>query len=356
MPQPAPPVIGGVDTHKDVHVAAALSAQGALLGTASFPTTPAGYADLLGWLQTFGPVGPVGIEGTGSWGAGLCRSLRGQGLTVLEVARPNRQWRRRRGKSDPTDAEAAARAVLARQALGVPTDHAGPTEALRLVRLARRSALRARTQAANQLHAVVDTAPDELRERLRRLTVPALVKAARAWRPGPPVGPRSAARFALKLLAERWQALDAEVQPLDQHLLRLVREAAPRLLAARGVGPETASALLVAVGEQPQRLRSEAAFAALCGVSPVDASSGRQRRHRLNRGGNRDANRALWVITLARLRHDAQSQAYLQRRTAQGLSKREAIRCLKRYLARELFRLLRPPALPPLGYAPLDTQ
>ncbi len=356
MPQPAPPVIGGVDTHKDVHVAAALSAQGALLGTASFPTTPAGYADLLGWLRAFGAVGPVGIEGTGSWGAGLCRSLRDQGVAVLEVARPNRQWRRRRGKSDPADAEAAARAVLAQQAIGVPAAHTGPTEALRLVRLARRSAVRARTQAANQLRAVVDTAPGDLRERTRHLTVPALVKAARAWRPGPPTGPRSAARFALRLLAERWQALDAEVQLLDRHLLRLVRAAAPGLLATRGVGPETASALLVAVGEQPERLRSEAAFAALCGASPVDASSGRQRRHRLNRGGNRDANRALWVITLARLRHAGPSRAYLERRAAQGLSKREAIRCLKRYLARELYRLLRPLTIPPLGGVPLDTQ
>ena len=231
--------------------------------------------------------------------------------------------------------------MLAGQGLGTPAQRDGTTEALRLLRLARRSALKARTEAANQLHAVVDTAPAALREQVRGLSVPRLVQTARRWRPGTPAGPLAAARYTLHLLAHRWTTLDAEVRQVEADLARLVAATAPQLLAAPGVGPETASALLVAVGEQPARLHSEAAFAALAGVSPVDASSGRQHRHRLNRGGNRDANRALFVIALSRLRHDARTQAYAARRTTEGLSKKEILRCLKRYLARELFRLLR---------------
>jgi len=333
-------ILGGVDTHKDIHAAAAMTETGRLLGTAEFPTTPAGYRRLLAWLRGFGPLERVGIEGTGSYGAGLCRYLQSQGVAVVEVNRPNRQWRRRRGKSDPVDAEAAARAVLAGEAVGAPKSQDGGVEAIRLLRLARRSAIKARTQAANQLQGVVETAPAALREKLRALGVSALVASARRFRCGPPTTPAAAARFALKSLATRWAALDAEVRRLDEQLGQLVASAAPELLAVHGVGVETAGALLVAAGDNPERLANEASFAALCGGSPVDASSGRRQRHRLNRGGNRDANRALWVIVLVRLARDPRTRRYVERRTGEGLTKKEVIRCLKRYVAREIYKIL----------------
>lgn len=346
MTGPVRTVIGGVDTHKDTHVVAALSEQGALLGTAAFPTSSAGYGQLLDWLQAFGAVSGIGIEGTGSYGAGLCRFLQAAGVTVREVSRPKRQWRRRYGKSDPRDAEAAARAILTGEALGIPQQRGGIVEAIRMLRMARRSAIKARTQTTNQLRAVVDTAPDELREPLRTLSPQALVDMAQRWRPGAPTGPLAAARFTLKLLAERWTALSAELTQLDAQLAPLIGAAAPRLLATHGVGPDTAAALLVAAGDNPERLATEASFAALCGVSPVDASSGRQHRHRLNRGGNREANRALWVIVLVRMATDPRTRHYVTRRTGQGLSKKEIIRCLKRHVAREMYRLLRLDSLP----------
>jgi transposase len=339
-------ILGGVDTHKDVHAAAALSETGRLLGTAEFPTTPAGYRRLLAWLRGFGPVERVGIEGTGSYGAGLCRYLRSKGVEVVEVGRPNRQWRRRRGKSDPADAEAAARAVLAGEAVGAPKSQDGGVEAIRMLRLARRSAIKARTQAANQLRGVVATAPGPLREKLRALSVPLLVALARRFRCGAPTTPEAAARFTLKSLAGRWAALDAEVGRLDEQLGRLVARAAPALLAVNGVGVEVAGALLIAAGDNPARLADEASFAALCGASPVDASSGRRQRHRLNRGGNRDANRALWVIVMARMAGEPRTRRYVERRTGEGLSKKEIIRCLKRYVAREIYKTLVPGTAP----------
>jgi transposase len=333
-------ILGGVDTHKDVHTAAAMSETGRLLATAEFPTTPVGYRRLLAWLRSFGPVGRVGIEGTGSYGAGLCRYLRSKDVAVVEANRPNRQWRRRRGKSDPADAEAAARAVLAGEAVGAPKSQDGGVEAIRMLRLARRSAIKARTQAANQLQSVVGTAPVPLREKLRALSIPRLVALARRFRCGAATTPEAAARFTLKSLASRWASLDAEVGRLDEQLSHLVATAAPTLLAVNGVGIEVAGALLVAAGDNPSRLADEASFAALCGVSPVDASSGRRQRHRLNRGGNRDANRALWVIVMVRMAKDSRTRRYVERRTGQGLSKKEIIRCLKRYVAREIYKVL----------------
>jgi transposase len=241
--------------------------------------------------------------------------------------------------------------MLAGEALGIPQQRDGTVEAIRMLRMARRSAIKARTQTTNQLRAVLDTAPDELREPLRALSPRALVAIARRWRPGAPTGPLTAARVTLKLLAQRWTALSAELTQLDAQLAPLIGAAAPRLLETHGVGPDTAAALLVAAGENPERLASEASFAALCGVSPVDASSGRQHRHRLNRGGNRDANRALWVIVLSRMATDPRTRLYVTRRTGQGLSKKEIIRCLKRHVAREIYRLLRLDAA--LSVAPL---
>lgn len=347
MPDAAVRVTVGVDTHRDLHVAVALNQQGGWLGARSFPTTPSGFAALRTWAASYGALGSIGIEGTGSYGAGLARWLRARGLRVVEIERPDRrdrQGRRRRGKSDPTDAEAAARAVLAGTAVGQPKAADGQVEMIRLLRVARRSALKARTQAANQLHALVLTAPDPLRARLRGLTLDRLVVVAAAFRPGPLLDtPLAATRLALKSLARRSQQLSAEVATLDAQLSQLVAAAAPALLAVKGFGPETAGALLVAAGDNPHRLRSEGAFARLCGVAPLPASSGRITRHRLNRGGDRDANRALYLLVLGRMSWDPRTRDYVTRRTTEGLSKPEIIRCLKRYLAREVYRLLRFP-------------
>lgn len=335
-----PAVIGGVDTHKDLHLAAAISTTGRLLGTAAFPTTAQGYRRLLVWLRSFGPLGRVGIEGTGSYGAGLTRFLHTEGVLVVEVNRPNRQWRRRHGKSDPADAEAAARTALAGQEAGIPKGQDGTVEAIRVLRVARRSAIKARTQAANQLQAVVNTAPDELRRAFHGQPLADLISAARRFRCPTASTPLLAAKVALKALAQRWSALDMEIHELDVQLQSLVTTAAPTLLKLPGVGIDTAGALLVAAGDNPDRLASEASFAALCGATPVDASSGRQKRHRLNRGGNRDANRALWVVAMVRMSRDPRTREYVRRRTAEGLTKKEIIRCLKRYIAREVYRAL----------------
>lgn len=333
-------VIGGVDTHKDSHAVVALDSTGQWLGWAQFQADPHGYRDLLTWLRNHGTLLRVGVEATGSYGAELCRHLVGEGVSVPEVIPARRRSRRGRDKSDHDDAEAAARAALSGDTTGLPKSADGRVEALRMLRLARSSAIKARTQAANQLHALVETAPARLRECLRRHSIVTLVREAQRWRPSEIHDPNSACRFALDCLTRRWNHLDEEIRGYDRQLERLTRQLCPQLLERVGIGPEVASCLLVAAGDNPQRLRSEACFAALCGVSPLDASSGRQRRHRLNRGGNRDANRALWVIAFVRLRMDPRTQAYEARRMAEGRSRSEITRCLKRYIAQEVYSLL----------------
>lgn len=334
-------IIGGVDTHKDTHTASALDGTGRLLGNAAFPASAAGYAQLLSWLRSFGPIDRIGIEGTGSYGSGLAAYLRGEAVSIVEVNRPNRQARRRHGKSDAADADAAARATLSGDAIGVPKSQDGAVEAIRILRLERRSAIHARTQVANQLHAVVSTAPEVLRAGLRDLSLAELLERVGKLRNATPVDGITATQRVLRGLAKRWQQLSREVASLDDQLAVLVEQRAPELLALRGVGVDVAGTLLVAAGDNPERLAHEASFAALCGVSPIDASSGRQKRHRLNRGGNRDANRALWVVALVRLRCDPRTRVYVERRRSEGLSKPEVLRCLKRYIAREIFKLLR---------------
>lgn len=341
-------ITAGVDTHKNTHTAAALDASGRLLGNQTFVASEDGYMALVAWLRGLGQIGRVGIEGTGSYGSGLAGHLRDQNIQVVEVNRPNRQARRRRGKSDPADAEAAARATLAGEAMGAPKSQNGSVEIMRLLRLQRRSAIHARTQAANQLHAVVSTAPETLRATLRDLTLTALLVRSSKMRATGAVDLVAATRIVLRGLALRWHQLDREVALLDDQLESLVNATAPALVTLRGVGVEVAGALLVAAGDNPERLKHEASFAALCGVSPVDASSGKQHRHRLNRGGNRDANRALWVIALVRLRCDARTREYVARRTTEGLSKPEILRCLKRYIAREVFKIIQ-------GSAPMNS-
>jgi transposase len=337
-----------VDTHKDTHTAAALDQTGRQLGEATFPATAEGYSALSAWLRRFGAIALVGVEGTGSYGAGLLRHFQGEGVRVVEVSRPNRQARRRHGKSDGVDALAAARAALNGDDLGAPKSQDGSVEVIRMLRVQRRSAIRARTQAANQIHAVLATAPEPLRASLRSLTFGALVKRARRFRITPPTDVASTTRVVLHGLAQRWTQLDGEVDALDGHLDALVKAAAPDLVRLRGVGADVAGALLVAAGDNPARLSHESSFAALCGVSPLDASSGRQHRHRLNRGGNRDANRALWVIALVRMRSDPRTRRYVARRLQEGRTKPEILRCLKRYIAREVFKtLLQPTRLAP---------
>jgi transposase len=334
-------ITGGVDTHKDFHVAVALDDLGRLLGTEQFASGTAGYKKLLAWLSHFGRLEAVGVEGTGSWGAGLARYLASEGVKVLEVVRPKRQVRRRRGKSDPADAEAAARAVLAGEELGTPKAATGPVEAVRLLRIARRSAMKARIQAANQVHAVIDTAPEVLRAELMGLSERARMQKAARLRPDDPSTPLGAAKLALACLAKRWTALSAEIAALDAELAKVVATTAPSLVALKGVGVETAGSLLRAVGDNPARLSSEASFAALCGTSPVAASSGRhQERHRLNRGGDREANTALYMIVLCRLAWHQPTKDYMARRTAEGKTKKEVIRCLKRYVARAAYRAI----------------
>jgi transposase len=331
----------GVDTHKDLHVARAKDELGRALGEITIPASAKGYRALLSWSRALGEVQAFGVEGTGCYGVGLARHLRAHGEVVIEVIRPSRQARRRRGKSDPADAEAAAAAVLSGEASAIPKASDAAAEMVRALRVARSTANRARTQAINALHALVVTAPEELRADLRVLPGPRLVRVCAGLRPGELAGPVDATKMALRSLARRHQALTAEVRELDKELRWLTAAACPALVGIFGAGSDTAGALLLAAGDNPERLHSEAAFAKLCGVAPVEASSGKITRHRLNRGGDRHANAALHRIVMVRLRWRHQPTIdYLVRRTAQGKSKREIVRCLKRYVAREVYRAL----------------
>lgn len=337
-------VTGGVDTHKDVHVAAALDQLGRLLGTSSFPTTPAGYRQLARWLRQHGHLGKVGVEGTGSYGAALARLLTRDGLEVIEVSRPNRQVRRRFGKSDVVDAIAAARAVQSGEASATPKSHDGPVEALRALKAVRRSANKARTQAWNQIHQMLVTAPEELRARLTGLSKRDLLATLAAFRVRADDDSLLAMnRLALRELAHRIQLLDEQLDALKTRMDRITRTTAPELVAITGVGPDVATTLLVSAGDNPERMHSEASFAALCGSNPVPASSGKTQRHRLNRGGDRHANAALWRIVLVRMSHDEATRKYVARRISEGKSKTEIMRCLKRYVAREIYNALPKP-------------
>jgi len=333
-------IVVGVDTHKDLHVARAKNELGRGLGEPTIPASAKGYRALLSWSHGLGNIRAFGVEGTGCYGAGLTRHLRDHGEVVIEVIRPNRQARRRRGKSDPADAEAAASAVLSGEASGTPKQSDATVEMIRALRVTRSTANRARTQAINALHALVVTAPEELRGDLRGLPGPRLVRACAGLRPGELAGPVGATKAALPSLARRHQALSSVLE-LDRELRRLTAEACPALLGIFGAGSDTAGAVLLAAGDNPERLRSEAAFAKLTGVSPVQASSGKTTRHRLNRGGDRHANAALHRIVLVSLRsRHPPTIDYVARRSTEGKSKRQIIRCLKRYVAREVYRTL----------------
>jgi transposase len=328
----------GVDTHKDVHVAVALDVLGAQLDSREIATTAAGYRSLLSWAEELG-LPAFAVEGAGSYGAGLVRFLAGAGVSVFECERPRRQ-ERRRGKSDLIDAGLAARRLLSGERLSLPRG-GGRREDLRLLLLERRGAMQARNAALNQLSALLVTAPDHVRERLGALSGERLARAAARLRPSSEV-----MNGVLRRLGRRAERLSTEVTEAEHALAALVSELAPALLKECGVGPVCGAQLLVSSGD-PGRMRSEASFAALAGTSPVDASSGKQQRHRLNRGGDRQLNWALHVIALQRIRHHDQTSAYYQRLLAAGKTTREARRCVERALARHFYRRLAElPALP----------
>jgi transposase len=336
---PTTNVTVGVDTHLDVHVAAAVDGLGRMLGSAGFATSPTGIAELIRWAEEHGNVSQIGVEGTGSYGAQLTRDLQRAGHQVVEVDRPDRTARRARGKDDHLDAEAAALAVLSGRARTAPKTRVGQIEAIRALRVARRSSVSGRTAAMNQLKALLLTAPADLREQMRALSSSQLVKAAARLRPAADLAdPLAATKYAIREIALRHQFLSEQLKRLDKHLAALVAAAAPSLVARHAIGTDTAGALLVALGDNPTRLRNESSFAHLCGVAPLPASSGKTTgRHRLNRGGDRRANNALWRIVLVRMGTDQRTKEYVARRTAQGLSKPEIMRCLKRYVAREVY-------------------
>lgn len=355
----APDVTIGIDTHADTHVAAVIDPLGRHLGHDTFDTTMAGFKALLAWIAAFGSITVAGVEGTGAYGAGLTRFLTAEGVDVVEVDRPDRKTRRDQGKSDPIDAYAAARAAASGRASGTPKARTGDVESIRVLRVARTGAVRARARALNQLKALIVTAPDALRAQLGGVDGTTLVTtcarlrttrgtaptpspfAKRPPRPGRLVDPTAATKRSLASIAGRVQVLDAEIAELDDDLEALLVPLAPRLLAENGVGLDVAGQLLVTVGDNPDRIHSEAAFAHLCGVAPIPASSGKtSNRHRLNRGGDRAANCALYRIVMCRLRWDPRTRAYMDRRTAQGHSKAEIIRCLKRYVVRDVWNAI----------------
>ena len=316
-------ITGGVDTHADTHVAAALDPVGGLLGVREFPATPAGYAGLLGWLGGFGTVALVGIEGTGSYGAGLARYVAAAGIRVVEAVRSDRQDRRRQGKSDPLERGQRCAGGAVGQARGAPKGRDGAVEAIRALMVARRSAAGERTRTINQARALLLTGPDDLRARFTRHTPAALVTGLASLRPRSGDVAGYAVRVALRELGRRARFPDGQLGRLDELIVPLVTARAPGLLAVYGLGPRTAALLLIAAGDHPGRLRSEAAWAHLCGVAPIPASSGKVARHRLNPGGDRQANHALWRIVFTRLGSDPATRAYAERRTAEGKSKAE---------------------------------
>jgi transposase len=333
-------VVGGVDTHGHAHHAAVVDALGRHLADKEFPANRAGYRSLDRWLRSHGTVVAVGVEGTGAYGAELARTLTQAGLRVVEVDRPDRKARRMHGKSDPIDAYAAATAVTSGRATGTPKARGGIVEAIRALRVPYRSAIKARTQAINQARQLLVTAPEALRAALRNRSATDLARACARLRPADLTDPTGATKAALRRLGRRILALNEEIDELKVALHDLTARAAPDLLELKGVGPDVAGQLLATAGDNPDRLRSEAAFAHLCGAAPIPASSGRKDRHRLNRGGDRAANHALHTIVLCRMRWDPRTRAYVERRTEQGLAKRDIMRCLKRYVAREVYRIL----------------
>mgnify|MGYP002636195023 CR=1 FL=1 len=335
-------VVGGVDTHADTHVAAVIDHNGGTLAVESFPADHTGYESLLGWLVSHGEISRVGVEGTGSWGVGLSRFLHKHGVVVVEVDRQNRQSRRRVGKSDATDAVAAARAALSGSAAVVPKTRNGPVEQIRILMVARRSARSQRIDTLNQLRHLVFTGPEPIRSRFKDRPKTGLITEVAKLRPRKGSDPvLFTTQVTIRGLARRIQMLNTEIKNLDSMLTGLVGETAPSLVELYGVGTETAATLLITAGDNPQRLRTERSWAHLCGVCPIPAGSGKtDGRHRLNRGGDRQANAAFYRIVLTRMSSHPETKTYVARKRAEGKNTPEIMRCLKRYVARETFKHL----------------
>jgi transposase len=336
-------VVAGVDTHKDTHHAAVLNLNGTLLADAPFPATTAGYQALLDWVGSYGPIEQIGIELTSSYGAGLTRHLRAVGVEVVEVNTTDRLTRARRGKDDRIDAIAAGQKVLAGMATATPKDTTGQVESIRILTLVRDSAVRARTQALNQLKDLRLTAPAALRERLDGLSLTQLAAHAARFRPDPTrlADPEQATKLALKRLGDRVSDLTEEITHADRELAALVKATAPTLLSRPNIGVHTAARFLITAATNIDRFTSEAAFARLCGAAPVPVSSGKTHRMRLHRGGDRQANRALHMVIVGRMKNDPDTRAYITRRTTKNFSKRDAMRALKRFLARQVYNDLK---------------
>jgi transposase len=338
------PVVAGVDTHKDVHHAAVIAMTGERLEAVPFPATPAGYRALTAFITAHGPLVKVGVEGTGSYGAGLARHLAGAGIEVL---RPSRQARRMRGKTDEIDAYAAAQTALAGTDCSTPKHGDGLVEAMRVTMTARAGAVKAATDTRLQIRDLIVSAPDGLRSQLRDLAGAKLVDTLAASRTRDTEDRLTGlTRTTLRTLARRVKALDVEISDYDRTLSGLVAEANPALLQAKGIGTISAAQLLIVAGDNPERIKSEAAFAMMCGAAPIPASSGQTTRHRLNRGGNRKANAALYHVAIVRLHADERTRAYAARRREQGKTTKEIVRCLKRAIAREVYHLITNPPQP----------
>lgn len=330
-------IVVGVDTHKHLHVAVALDELGARLGELTISSDNYGYAALAAWAEQIGKIDAFGIEGTGSYGVGLASFLRRRGHRIVEVNRGDRRLRRSNGKSDTLDAEAAARAVLSGQASAIPKSADGACEMIRQVKIARDSAVKSRTTALITLKAVIVNAPSELREQISVLSDKALIDRCAAFRPGAVDSTTASAKHVLRALGRRWLVLAGEITSHDRVLEKLTRSTAPTLCDGFGIGADTAAEMLIVFGDNPERIRSEAAFAKLCGVAPIPASSGMTNRHRLSRGGHRQANSALYRIVIVRMRFHQPTIDYVTRRTTEGRTKRDIIRCLKRFVAREIY-------------------
>jgi transposase len=331
-------IVIGVDTHKHLHVAVALDELGARLGELTASADSAGYAVLAGWAERLGRPRIFGIEGTGSYGVGLTSFLRRRGHAIVEVNRGDRRGRRSNGKSDTLDAEAAARTVLAGEARAIPKSADGTCEMIRQVKIARDTAVKARTQALITLKCIVVNTPADLREQLEPLSDKKLIDRCASLRPGQIDSTTASAKHTLRTLARRWLSLADEIKSHDGILGQLTTSIAPTLCDGFGIGADTAAEMLIIFGDNPERIRSEAAFAKLCGVAPIPASSGNTTRHRLSWGGHRQANSALYRVAIVRMRFHQPTIDYVARRTKEGRSKREIIRCLKRFLAREIYR------------------
>jgi len=334
-------IIVGVDTHKHAHVAVAVTRLGARVAACRTSANREGYAVLLAWARGLGAVEAFAVEGTGSYGAGLASYLRRHVVRVVEVTDCDRRKRRRDGKSDTLDAENAARSVLAGTSTAVPQTADGTAEMVRQLKIARDTAVKARSAAIIALKTLLVNAPPELREVLEPLRDRLLIDRCAALDvDGDVCTPAASIRHALRALARRYRLLSEEIATHDQALDALTAAATPTLRTAFGIGADAAAEMLIVAGDNPRRIRSEAAFAKLCGVCPIPASSGVTHRHRLYRGGHRQANAALYRIVIVRLRWHQPTIDYLARRTAQGLSKKDIIRCLKRFVAREVYHAL----------------